>query len=62
MMDNNELMNELSTASEYQEWLAERDAEAMEHEVEEFDYIEYCDYMSELIAMATARDCDEFMN
>lgn len=67
----NALMDELYDTPEYQEWDAERDAELIAHmeedfaedneDEEEFDYIEYCDYMSELIAMATARDCDEGM-
>ena len=61
------LMNELYETPEYQEWNAERDAEAIAHmeedfaEEEEFDFEEYADYMGELIAMATARVCDEGM-
>lgn len=66
----NELMDELYNTPDYQEWCAERDAECIAHmeedfaevdEDEEFDFEEYADYMSELIAMATARDCDEGM-
>ena len=66
----NELMNELYETPEYQEWCAERDAECIAHmeedfaevdEGEEFDFEEYADYMGELIAMATARVCDEGM-
>ena len=65
-----ELMNELYETPEYQEWNAERNEELIAHmeedftevdEGEEFDFEEYADYMSELIAMATARDCDEGM-
>lgn len=64
------LMNELYETPEYQEWNAERNAELIAHmeedfaevdEDEEFDFEEYADYMGELIAMATARVCDEGM-
>ena len=69
-MENiNELMNELYETPEYREWLAERDTEAMEHEVAEYeaDEIDMEEYeafflgMAQMIAEATARDCDEYM-
>ena len=61
---------DLVNSPEYREWLQERNNEALAHmeedfaeidEGEEFDFEEYADYMGELIAMATARDCDEGM-
>lgn len=70
MANFDELMNELSDTPEYQEWSDERTAELIAHmeedfaeidELEELDFEKYADYMSELIAMATARDCDEGM-
>ena len=70
MANYDELMNELYESPEYREWCEERNAEFIAHmeenfaeveEVEEFDFEEYADYMGELIAMATARTCDEGM-
>ena len=71
MANYDEFMNELYDSLEYREWLEERDAEAIAHmeedfseegeEAEDFDTEEYADFMSELIAMATARVADEGM-
>ena len=73
-MADNEMMNELANAPEFREWLAEREAEAIEHEVaeidgemytdepDEFDYIQYTEYMGYLIAEATARIADDGQN
>ena len=56
---------DLLNSPEYREWLQERHNEAIAYMEEDFAEIdedeEYADYMGELIAMATARDCDEGM-
>ena len=73
-MADNEMMNELANTPEFREWLADREAEAIEHEIaeidgemytdepDEFDYIQYAEYMNSLIAEVTARIADDGQN